>query len=344
MFPLARNLSAKIARKSGVLAESVCVCILVCVFAWIGYSMYGRANIGETYPSKYIDIICPFSAGGGTDLLCRTLADCMSESFGKPVNVQNVAGGGGAVGHVRGASSKADGYSMTMLTFELATLSLRGFAPVGAEDFSFVARLNADPSCVAVCSDFPADNMEEFLKLARGGAKLKFGNSGTGSVWHLAAEFFARKAGIEMSSVSFDGASNAVTAMLGGHIDAVTVSAAELKSHVESGRVKILAVMSKNRLAAFPEVPTCAEFGVDVDFCTWRGIAMPKGVPAEIVDFVGEKLREIAASQRMREFSESTGMNVEYLDGGEFEKAVRLQSIELKPLMGELGLLKGRAK
>ena len=167
--------------------------IIASVLVWIGISVIQRKSGGDVYPSKYVDIICPFSAGGGTDLLCRTMADAMSREFGLPVNVQNISGGGGALGHVRGAAAAADGYTLTMVTFELITLSQRGFAPISSEDFALVGRLNADPSCIAVRSDFPAKNLAGLLEKASGTRKLKFGNSGIGSVWHLAAEHFAGK-------------------------------------------------------------------------------------------------------------------------------------------------------
>lgn len=317
----------------------ISICVLIGVFAWIGYSVLSRSSCEDVYPSKYIDIICPFSAGGGTDLLCRTIADSMSKEFRVPVNVQNITGGGGALGHTQGASVKADGYTLTMITFELITLSQRGFIPISPDDFDYVARLNADASCIAVNADSSVNTLADFVKKSREGIKFKVGNSGVGSVWHLAAEIFAKSAGIEMNLVAFDGASNAVTAMLGGHIDAVSVSAAELKSHVESGRVKILAVMSDKRISDFKDVPTCRECGIDAEFFTWRGIAVPKGVKDETKKLIANTLKQILNTKKMHEFSKSTGINIEYLDGDSFKREIIEQFAQIEPLMKELGLV-----
>lgn len=319
--------------------DIICICILVCIISWISYSVITRKNDDGIFPNKHIDIICPFSAGGGTDLLCRTIADLMSKEFSVPVNVQNITGGGGALGHTRGMEVPADGYTLTMITFELITLTQRGFAPIKLDDFDYVARLNADASCIAVNKDFPADTLEEFLKLAKT-KKLKVGNSGVGSVWHLASELFCKKSGIEMSAIAFDGASNAITAMLGKHVDLVNVSAAELKTHVESGKVKILAVMADKRIAYLPNVPTCKECGIDVSFSTWRGITLPKNVPLQNKIILQNTIKKILASQQIRVFSKETGIDVEYLDGKTFKEKIQTQYNQIKPLMIELGLVK----
>lgn len=319
--------------------DLLCIFVLVCICSWILFSVITRKKTDDIFPSKHIDIICPFSAGGGTDLLCRTIADSMSQEFKVPVNVQNITGGGGALGHTHGVEVSPDGYTLTMITFELITLSQRGFAPIKIDDFDYVARLNADAACVAVNKDFPADTFEDFLKLAKT-KKLKAGNSGVGSVWHLASELFSKKVNIEMSCVAFDGASNAITAMLGKHIDLVTVSAAELKAHVESGKVKILAVMADKRISYLPNVPTCKERGVDVSFCTWRGITLPKNVPQRNKDILQKTIAKILASKKMREFSNDTGIDIEYCDGKFFKEKIIEQYYQIKPLMIELGLMK----
>ena len=319
--------------------DALCVGVLVCVVGWILHSAITRQNIDDVFPSKHIDIICPFSAGGGTDLLCRTLADSMAKEFSKPVNVQNITGGGGALGHTRGMEASPDGYTLTMVTFELITLSQRGFAPIKVDDFDYVARLNADASCIAVNKDFPADTLADFLKIAKS-KKLKAGNSGVGSVWHLASELFSKKANIEMSCVAFDGASNAITAMLGKHIDLTTVSAAELKTHVESGKIKILAVMADKRISYLPNVPTCKECGVDISFYTWRGITLPKNVPQKNKEILKSSIAKILDSEKMREFSNDTGIDVEFLDGKIFKEKINEQYNQIKPLMIELGLVK----
>ena len=298
-----------------------------------------RAGEGDAYPSKYITVVCPFSAGGGTDLLCRTLGAEMSKTLGKPVAVVNITGGAGALGFVQGARAAADAYTLTMLTFEITPLSLRGFAPVSPSDFEFVALLNSDPACIAVPASSKIKDISGFVESSKSGA-ISVGNSGVGSVWHLASEAFALKSGAKISAVPFDGASGAITAMIGGHIDAACVSAAELKPHADSGKVRILATMSPSRLRTFAEVPTCKESGIDVDFSTWRAIAAPKGTPAKRIEILRKSLAEFSASAAAREFAEKTGSNLEFKGGAEFAETVARQGAQVTEIMRKINLIK----
>lgn len=307
--------------------------------AWLCWSAAARNGADAAYPSKYITLVCPFSAGGGTDILCRTLGAEMSKKLGKPVAVINAVGGAGALGFVQGASAAPDAYTLAMLTFEITPLSLRGFAPVSAEDFEFVALLNADPACIAVPANSEIKDMAGFVAASKKSPK-SVGNSGVGSVWHLASETFALKSGAKIAAVPFDGASGAITAMIGGHIDAVCVSAAELKPHADAGRARILGVMCAARLKAFPDLPTCKEAGIDVEFSTWRAVAAPKGTPKDRIKILQSAIAEFGKSDAAREFAERTGANMEFKNGADFAADVAKQRAEIAEIMRKINLIK----
>lgn len=329
-------------RTKSEFAQNVfCILVIAGVFVWVFASAFMRARRQSVWPAHYITVVCPFSAGGGTDLLCRAFSNRMTKSLGVPVTVRNVTGGGGALGHLDGARSAPDGYTLTMATFEILTLPLQGFAPVAMDDFDFLALLNADYACIAVKSDSPVKSLSEFVEEGRKGRVFSVGNSGNGAVWHLAQELFASKAGVKFTPVPFDGASNAITAMLGGHVDAVCVSAAEVKPHADSGRARILAVMSPSRLKSFPDVPTAAECGIaGADFYTWRALALPKGVDGRISAKLKASIAEAAASAELADFASNLGIDVSYRDGADFAGELASTRMIVENLMRNLKIIK----
>ena len=194
-----------------------------------------RSSSSADFPNKKFELIVPYSAGGGTDTVARSFADLAKDELGQPIGVVNREGGGGAVGMQNGANAKADGYTLSMVTGELLTLPHTGLAQFTYEDFKLVSLLNEDPAAITVRADAPWNTIEEFIEAAKT-EKLKVGNSGTGAIWHLAAAAFEKETGTTLNHVPFEGAAPAVTALLGGHIDAVSVSPAEVHYSCRSWR------------------------------------------------------------------------------------------------------------
>lgn len=313
------------------------IAISVLALGWMNWQR--RAASGE-FPSRPVTLICPFSPGGGTDLISRVLAHETEKRLGKPVLVNNITGGGGSIGHAAGRLAVPDGYTILMTTFELVSLPVQGLAPFTHEDFDLLMLLNMDPAAVAVRSDFPAGSLSAFIERARSGQTPSIGNSGAGAVWHLAAAMLADQAGMPATHVPFNGASQAITSLIGGHIDAVTVSPSELKTYVESGQIKLLGVMSSERLKSFPDIPTCREQGLDLVFGTWRGLALPKGVPSGVRDILSETFNEAVASDSFAAFAAQSGMNLHILQSEEFREMTDRQSREVAQTMKKLGLVK----
>lgn len=312
------------------------VVLLLLLLGWIRWN---RSDEAGAFPRQGLTLICPYSPGGGTDLFCRGLARAMEPLLGRNVTVTNVTGGGGAVGFSAGLLARPDGHTLTAVTFELLSLPPQGLVPFTHDDFELLVRVNMDPSAVTVRADFPASTLQEFIAHARAKeGKLSIGTSGPASVWHLAAARLARTAKFEARLVPFGGAAPAVTALVGGHIDAVTVGPGEVMSQVKSGQLKILAIMSEERLAAWPAVPTGREAGVDVVFGTWRGIAVPRQVPAAARDVLRAALGQAARSAEFAAFAESVGLNLAIAEGDAFKSAVAAQAREVTAMMQELGV------
>ncbi len=321
-------------RRADVLAWVV-IAISVIALGWMNWQ---RRAGGGKFPERPLTLICPFSAGGGTDLLARRLAYEAEQRIGRPVLVNNITGGGGAIGHAAGQLVPPDGHSLLLATFEMVSLPIQGLVPFTHEDFDLLMLLNMDPAALAVRHDFPAANLREFIQRAREERSPSIGNSGSGAVWHLAAALLADRAQIPATHVPFDGASQAITSLLGGHIDAVAVSAAELKTYVASGQLRILGVMSDQRLSGFPDAPTCAEQGVDVVFGTWRGLALPRGVSEDRRETLRTVFRDAVESEAFDAFAAQSGMNIHVADAAGFRALARRQSEEVAVIMKQLGL------
>ncbi len=313
------------------------IIVSVIILGWMNYQ---RRAAGGAFPQRPVTLICPFSPGGGTDLLARKLAHETEKRLGVPVLVSNITGGGGAIGHAAGRIAPPDGHTVLMTTFELISLPVQGLAPFTYKDFDLLMLLNMDPAAVAVRADFPANSLDEFIAKAKRGDTPSIGNSGAGAVWHLAAAMLADRASILVTHVPFNGASQAITALIGGHINAVTVSPAELKIYVESGQIKLLGVMSAERLKSFPETPTCREQGHDLVFGTWRGLALPQGVPAETRAILSQKFNDVIASLEFETFAEQSGMNLHMLPSEDFFAMTARQAGEVAATMKKLGIVK----
>ncbi|AKJ64914.1 tripartite tricarboxylate transporter substrate binding protein [Kiritimatiella glycovorans] len=312
------------------------IVIAIVALAWMNWQ---RRAAGGSFPQRPVTLICPFSPGGGTDLLSRKLAHEAEKRLGVPVLVSNLTGGGGAIGHAAGRVAPVDGYTVLMTTFELISLPVQGLAPFTHEDFDLLMLLNMDPAAVAVRSDHPAQTLEEFVRGAKTGEPPSIGNSGAGAVWHLAAAMLADRTDMPAVHVPFNGASQAITSLIGGHIDAVTVSPAELKTYVESGQVRLLGVMSDGRLEGFPDTPTCREQGYDLVFGTWRGLALPEGVPPDRRAVLAGTFRAVAESDAFETFAAQSGMNLHVAGHEDFRALAERQSEEVARTMRKLGLV-----
>jgi len=293
------------------------------------------------FPTKQIELIVPYAAGGGTDLVARAFADAANRHMPQAIGVVNKTGGGGAVGLSEIMAARPDGYKIGMGTVEITTLPHMGVARFGVDDFTAVARLNAEPSAITVNADSPWKTVEEFLEHAKANpGKVRIGNSGTGAIWHLAAEALAKKAGLKFNHVPYDGANPAVTALLGNHIEAVTVSPAEVSSHVAAGKLRILAVMADQRAKTFPDVPTLKEKGHDVQVATWRGIVVPKKTPENVVQTLRAVSKRAADEPSFRDQLAKMNLTHAYADGPEFKAAMEKDFTFFKTLMTEIGLAK----
>ena len=311
------------------------VVTLTLVVALLGGQVLAQTN----YPTKTINLIIQAAPGGLSDLTARTVGSVVSEVLGVPVLFTNRPGAAGAVAMTYVKESRPDGYTIGYVPVELAMVEALGYAQdLNPHSFDLICASNIAPATITVRADSGWETLDDLIEWCKANpGKLRVGNSGTGSIWYVAGASFAKAAGIEVNHVPFDGAAPAVAALLGKHIDMVPVSEMEVRSGVESGELRILAVFSSERSQYNPDVPTMKELGYDITVAAWGGFAAPKGIPAEIMAVLEDAFRQGVQSQLFDEVTKANGYSAFYLDREEFTEFAVQQYEFYKELFKELG-------
>ena len=267
-----------------VLSASLCIAIL-----FVAIASLTQAALAQThYPSKPIRLIVPFTPGGSTDILARSIGQELTKAWGQSVIVDNVPGAGGSIGADKAAKAPADGY--TLLMGHIGTLAvnpslypklpynpLKDFAPV-----AWVARV---PNILVVNPAVPVKSVQDLVAYAKSKpGQMSYGSGGNGSAANLATEYFKMQTGTTIVHIPYRGTAPAVTDLIGGQIQLVFTGAPAVLGHIKSGQLHALAVSSPKRLEAMPELPTVAESGYkNFEADQWYGVVAPAGTPKDIV-------------------------------------------------------------
>jgi tripartite-type tricarboxylate transporter receptor subunit TctC len=241
----------------------------------------------QTWPSKPVRIIHGFTAGGPVDNLARLVAAQFPETFGQQAIVEGKPGAGGTIGANYVAKAEPDGYTLfLMASGHSAAPGMYKTLPFDAiNDFTMVSMVARSPFAIIAAPNFPVGSMQELVTRAKAQpGKIDYGSGGTGSGMHLAAVLFQARTGVQFTHVPYKGGSAPALAVMSGEVPIIFTSLAGMSGHIESGKVKALAVTSRNRFAAFPNVPTVAETVLpDFDVSAWYALAGPKNLPPAIV-------------------------------------------------------------
>jgi len=298
------------------------------------------------YPTKPITIVCPWSAGGGTDNTARFIASMLSKELGVPVNVVNKTGGNGAVGHVEGAMAAPDGYTITNITFELNTLKYLGYAQLTPANFIPIFQFNEDPDALSVQASSPIKNVKDLIDTIKSkpDGTFLFSGSTIACAWDLPRVQMLMAAGINPNRVKFiptqGGAAPAITELLGGHVDAVVCSYPEIAPQVDAGKVRTIAVFSDARVPLYPNIPTLKEQGIDVSGGTWRGFAVPLKTPDYVITTLTTALKKITSSKEFVDFMNKNQFGIKIRDQQEFTQFLNEQFKTLEGVMEAAGYLK----
>ena len=307
-----------------------------------GSASSGGSSSAETvdFPgNKQVSLIVPYSAGGASDTVARIYASELEQSLGTSIVVSNVTGASGAIGLEQVRNSNPDGYTIAYMPVESTMLKALGFTDLSTDDFRFIGRAMTIPAAVTVRADAPWDTFEDFVNYAKEHpGEIQVGNSGTGSIWHIAAASIEKECGVQFTHVPFDGAAPAVAALRGGNIQAGTVSPSEVKNNVDSGDFKVLCVLGESRSSVVPDVPTARELGIDITIQGWGGFAVPKDTPQAVIDIL-EKASETAInSDSVKKTLTDRGYEHAYLSGSDMDQKASEELAYYSELIPELGI------
>ena len=259
----------------------------------------------QKFPERPVTMIIPFAAGGPTDVLGRVIAQRMSEILGQQVVVENVGGAGGQTGSRRVVDSAPDGY-----TFVLGTVGTHAQAQTlykkplfnAVEDFTPVALLAEVPIALIARKDFPADNLKDFAAYVKANQdKVTFGSAGAGSATHLACVVANMAMGVNVTHVPYRGTGPAMQDLQGGRIDYLCEIISTAKPQIDGGTVKGIAIMTKERSPALPDLKTADEQGIPMEAYTWNAIFLPKGAPANIVKVLADAASQAVDTPAVKE-------------------------------------------
>lgn len=291
----------------------------------------------QQFPTKEVQILIPYAPGGATDLVFRALAASAQKYLGQAVVVVNRAGGGGAVGFTEAAQAKPDGYTLVTAVTPLTILPHQVKTAFTYQNFEPILNVVQDPAMFQVAAGAPWKTLKEFVDYARKNPNtITVGNSGAGGGVHLIAVAFERAAGVKFNHIPFAGGGPSVTALLGGHVNAVSVSPPEGIAHVKAGKLRIIALFSEQRMADFPDVPTVREQGIDFTMGQWRGLAAPKGTPPEVIKVLHDAFRKGMEDPAFVKSAESMSVALSYIGPAEFGKLMAADHERYAKLVAEL--------
>ena len=273
------------------------------------------------FPTREVQIIIPWAPGGATDLIFRALGATTSKYLGKAVVVVNKPGGAGAVGYTEAMQARPDGYTLVSAVTPLTILPHQVTTAFTYKSFEPVINVVDDPSMFMVRSDAPWKSLTEFLDFAKKNpGMITVGNSGAGGGVHLVALAFEKKVGVKFNHIPFAGGGPSVTAILGGHVNAVSVSPPEGIPQAQGGKLKIIALFAKKRLELFPDVPTVSEQGINFVMGMWRGLAAPKGTPPDVIKTLHDAFKKGMEDDVLKKNAKDMAVHLSYLGPEEFGK------------------------
>ena len=281
-------------------------------------ALAATAALAQGFPSRPLNLVVPFSAGGPTDTIGRMLAERMSKSLGQPIVVENVVGAGGIIANSRVIKSAPDGY-----TLMIGHIGTHVLAPAVQElkvdyvnDFDPVALVATNPEVMLARNAFPARDLKELMAYVKANpGKVSYATGGPGTPSHIMAVYFGDQVGAPLNIIHYKGAAPAMQDVIAGHVDLSFDQAATGLAHAKGGRVKAYAITAKTRVPAAPDIPTVDEAGMQGFYMSiWHGIWVPKGTPREVVARLNGAVREALADPAIRKRLEDLGQEIPAAD------------------------------
>jgi len=297
----------------------------------------------EEYPTKTITIIVPFSPGGSTDLGARALASFLSKSLNQPVVIMNRPGGGATVGGNVVATAKPDGYTLGFLPLSPSIPESYSYflgAPYTSKDLKPVSRVISPVAAISVKADAPWKSLKDLVDHTKKNPGIKYGTTGLGSSPHTMMVTIEKAEGVKFTHITFPGDSDVATAILGGHIPFGLPHFVAVKSQVEAGNIRVLAIYLEKRLELLPKVPTIAELGYKLPYYPYLGVFAPKETPDIIVKKLDKAIEKVKDDSAFTEKIRDLGMSITYESTESFSNGIAQYKTNIEALFKELGYVK----
>ncbi len=297
------------------------------------------------WPERPITLVVPWGAGGGTDATARIIGSLLEKEVGQPINVVNRTGGSGVVGHQAIASAAPDGYTIGLITVEIGMMHWQGLTDLSGTSYTPIGLVNQDPAGLQVRADSPYKTAADLVAAIKANpGKFKASGTGQGGIWHLAIAGMLKDLKVDPAAVPWvpsNGAAPGLQDLVAGGVEVVPCSLPEARSLIDAGKVKSLAIMNDTPSQLYPNVPTLkSATGSDWKLGAWRGIAAPKGIPADAQAKLVAAIKKIAASKEYNEFMSSRGFGVIYQGPEDFARFMAKSDADLGATMKAVGIAK----
>jgi tripartite-type tricarboxylate transporter receptor subunit TctC len=316
--------------------------VLRIIAATLALSLVPGLAAAQAWPSKAVKIVVPFVAGGATDVVARLLAQKLTEAWGQSVVVENRAGAGGNIGADVVAKSPPDGYTMLMTSGSIVTANpyiYKSMTFDPAKDLVPITNVATGPQVIVVNTNVPAKDLREFIAMAKAApGKVNYGSAGVGTQTHLAFENFLYSAGADMTHVPYKGEAAVITDLMGGQIQAATPNIGAAMGFIKDGKLRALAVTSRERNPQLPDVPAASEILPGFENAGWFGLMAPAGTPREVVDRIYRDSAKILTSDEFRAKLAQQGMVPVANSPADFAAAIRDESARWAKVVKERGL------
>src|SRR5687767_14745626 len=316
-------------------------CWLIAWWVTPSFAQPASTSSGQAYPSKPIELVSATGAGGGSDLVCRMVADIVAKDklLPQPIFVVNKPGGGGAVGSTYVAARRADPYIFMLAATNLVAAPIRTGLDIGVDKFQTLGAIGFDLNAISVAEGSPYKTLKDLIAAAREKPKtISVGTTSPGGGAHSMMYRLEKLTGAQFNIVSFKSGAETVTATLGGHIQATAENLGEVLPHWEAKKLRLLGVPAGKRLVGLPNVPTLKEQGYDIRAGAMRGFVSPAGIPREAAKTLEDTLAKVHKSAAWRDYLAKNMYEDVYMNGEEFAKWLAAQHTEMLQFLTETGL------
>lgn len=302
--------------------------------------MLAAAHVHAAYPEKTITLVVPYTPGGVTDALARTVAKALSERVKQPVIIENRAGAGANIGASHVAKANPDGYTLLMGSAATHAINASLYKRLNYDhikDFAPISLVAEVPNILVVHPSVPVTSVKELIAYAKSKpGELNFGSSGAGGTIHLSGELFKTMAGVQMTHIAYKGSAPAVTDLLGGQTQVMFDSS--VVQHVKTGKLRALGVTSAKRSSALPDVPTIAEAGLPgYEATAWFGILAPAGTPEPVITMLNAELSAVLRDPAVTKWMDSQGFQVGGGSPADFTAYIKKETVKWARVVKDSG-------